>query len=198
MKEENEITQEVKELLDSLEQHGQNARRQKELSDLIDSLATGTSLRGASATKQSTCHKKGIYHRTSGLLRSARNDAKRDFHSSNDAKRRRLYPLWWIVGAAAACLLLWLLAKPAMEETPNMNEEILVEEIGVKDTIQEENEAIEESVVLEEPIIPEKLMAEEMPVKAIIQKPKALKSTPILLRMKSPTCWMLTRLQMGV
>ena len=60
MKEENEITQEVKELLDSLEQHGQNARRQKELSDLIDSLATGTSLREASATKQSTCHKKAF------------------------------------------------------------------------------------------------------------------------------------------
>ena len=135
MKEENEITQEVKELLDSLEQHGQNARRQKELSDLIDGL------------------------------------------EASSTKHRKLYPLWWIVGAAAACLLLWLLAKPAMEETPNMNEEILVEEIGVKDTIQEENEAIEESVVLEEPV-PEKLMAEETPVKPTIQKTKALKSTP--------------------
>ena len=136
MKEENEITQEVKELLDSLEQHGQNARRQKELSDLIDGLETSST------------------------------------------KHHKLYPLWWIVGAAAACLLLWLLARPAMEETPNMNEEILVEKIGVKDTIQEENEAIEESVVLEEPIIPEKLMAEEMPVKATIQKPKVPKPTP--------------------
>ena len=58
-----------------------------------------------------------------------------------------------------------------------MNEEILVEEIGVKDTIQEENEAIEESVVLEEPV-PEKLMAEETPVKPTIQKPKAPKPTP--------------------
>ena len=136
MKEENEITQEVKELLDSLEQHGQNARRQKELSDLIDGL------------------------------------------EASSTKHRKLYPLWWIVGAAAACLLLWLLAKPAMEETPNMNEEILVEEIGVKDTIQEKNETIKESVVLEEPIIPEKLMAEEMPVKATIQKPKVPKPTP--------------------
>ena len=42
MKEENEITKEVKELLDSLEQHGQNARRQKELSDLIDHLERKT------------------------------------------------------------------------------------------------------------------------------------------------------------
>ena len=73
MKEENEITQEVKELLDSLEQHGANARRQKELSDLIDRMEAGlgTPLRGASSTKQ-----------------------------------RKLYPIWWIVGAAAACLLL--------------------------------------------------------------------------------------------
>ena len=138
MKEENEITQEVKDLLDSLERHGRNARRQKELSDLIESLAAGTSLR---------------------------------------AERRRTYPIWWIVGAAAACLLLWLLAKPTMKETLNINEEILVEELGVKDTIQKENEAIEESVILEEPI-PEKLFAEEMPVKPTIQKTKALKSTP--------------------
>ena len=135
MKEENEITQEVKELLDSLEQHGRNARRQKELSDLIDGL------------------------------------------EASSTKHHKLYPLWWIVGAAAACLLLWLLAKPAMEETANMNEEILVEEIGVKDTIQEENETIEESVVLEEPV-PEKLMAEEMPVKPTIQKTKVPKPTP--------------------
>ena len=63
MKEENEITQEVKELLDSLEQHGQNARRQKELSDLIDGL------------------------------------------EASSTKHHKLYPLWWIVGAAAACLL---------------------------------------------------------------------------------------------
>jgi len=125
MKEENEITEEVRELLDSLEQHGANARRQKELSDLIDSLAAGTSLR---------------------------------------AKHRRLYPIWWIVGAAAACLLLWLLARPTFKETPNMNEEILVEEIGVKDTIQKENETIEESVILEEPV-PKKLLAEETPIK---------------------------------
>ena len=134
MKEENEITQEVKELLDSLEQHGQNARRQKELSDLIDSLAGEEKLVEA------------------------------------NYKHRKLYPLWWIVGAAAACLLLWLLAKPAMEETPNMNEEILVEEIGVKDPLQEKEEAIEEVVVLEEPV-PEQLLAEETPIKT--KKPQA-------------------------
>ena len=140
MKEENEITQEVRELLDSLEQHGQNARRQKELSDLIDDLA------------------------------------REEKPVETNHKHRKLYPLWWIVGAAAACLLLWLLAKPAMEETPNMNEEILVEEIGVKDTIQEENEAIEESVVLEGPV-PEKLMAEETPIKAKKTQTQSTKPT---------------------
>lgn len=141
MKEENEITQEVRDLLDSLEQHGQNARRQKELSDLIDSLAGEEKLVEA------------------------------------NYKHRKLYPLWWIVGAAAACLLLWLLAKPAMEETPNMNEEILVEEIGVKDPLQEKEEAIEEVVILEEPV-PEQLLAEETSVEPTIQKTKAPKPTP--------------------
>ena len=167
MKEENEITQEVKELLDSLEQHGQNARRQKELSDLIDSLeaGSGTSLRGAELAER-----RG--NPPSSTVDCFVADAPR-----NDAKRKRLYPIWWVMGAAAACLLLWLLARPAMKETPNMNEEILVEEIGAKDTIQEEHKTIEESVVLEEPI-PEKLLAEEMPVKATIQKTKAPKPTP--------------------
>lgn len=141
MKEENEITEEVRDLLDSLEQHGQNARRQKELSDLIDSLTREEKLVEA------------------------------------NYKHRKLYPLWWIVGAAAACLLLWLLTKPALKETPNMNEEILVEEIGVKDTLQEKEEAIEEVVILEEPV-PEQLLAEETSVEPTIQKTKAPKPTP--------------------
>ena len=160
MKEENEITQEVRELLESLEQHGRNARRQKDLSDLIDSLAAGTSLRGASATKQSIVD-------NGGLPRRSASSAPR-----NDEKRRRLYPLWWIVGAAAACLLLWLLAKPALKETPNMDEKNLVEETGTKDTIiiPKEVDFIEESVILEEPV-PEQLLAEETPVQPA--KPKA-------------------------
>ena len=33
MKEENEINDELKQLLDALEEHGRNARRQKELGD---------------------------------------------------------------------------------------------------------------------------------------------------------------------
>ena len=42
MKKENEITEEVRDLLNSLEQHGRNARRQKELGDLIDQLERRT------------------------------------------------------------------------------------------------------------------------------------------------------------
>ena len=38
MKFENEINEEVSQLLESLDKHGKNARRQKELGDLIDSL----------------------------------------------------------------------------------------------------------------------------------------------------------------
>ena len=57
MNTENEMNEEVRQLLDSLEEHGKNARRQKELGDLIDRLAnneSGTvpSLRGGT-TKQS-------------------------------------------------------------------------------------------------------------------------------------------------
>ena len=57
MNTENEMNEEVRQLLDSLEEHGKNARRQKELGDLIDQLSekelgTGTSLRGGT-TKQS-------------------------------------------------------------------------------------------------------------------------------------------------
>ena len=122
-----EITEEVKELLDSLERHGQNAHRQKELSDLIDYLE-------ASGTKQ-----------------------------------RKLYPIWWIVGAAAACLLLWLQAKPTIKETPNINEEILVEE--------KENVVIEQPIILEESMVPEELLAEETPI--TVKKPQLAENTAI-------------------
>ena len=137
MKEEKEITEEVQQLLDSLEQHGRNARRQKELMDVIDGL------------------------------------------EASSQKHRKLYPLWWIVGAAAACLLLWLLAKPAMKETPNVNEEILVEETKPLDIEenQEQDEIFEESMILEEPIAEEKLMAEETPVKPKKLQDKTTKTT---------------------
>ena len=39
MKNENELNDDLKQLLDTLEEHGRNARRQAQLSDLIDSLA---------------------------------------------------------------------------------------------------------------------------------------------------------------
>ena len=136
MKEENEITEEVRQLLDSLEQHGQNVRRQKELSDLIDGL------------------------------------------EASETKHRKLYHLWWIVGAAAAVLLLWLLARPALKETPNMNEEILVEQTNGKDTTKthEENNIVEENNLLEQPIAKEELVAEKTSTTPKRTRNKSVKS----------------------
>ena len=149
MNTENEMNEEVRQLLNSLEEHGKNARRQKELGDLIDQLSekelgTGASLQG---TKQSTLVEKGS---SAGLLRSAR----------NDAKRRKLYPLWWAMGAAAACLLLWLLVKPSEKKQPEMEQEILVEETKTVDSVKTEvNDA-----VFERPVANETFLAEETPV----------------------------------
>ena len=163
MNTENEMNEEVRQLLDSLEEHGKNVRRQQELSNLIDRLAnnevgTVPSLRGGT-TKQSTLEEQ---EETSGLLRSAR----------NDAKRRKLYPFWWVMGAAAACLLLWLLIKPSMKETPETNKEILVEETETLDSVETEVK----EVILEEPVIKEELLAEETPV--VPQKSQAKKEKP--------------------
>ena len=132
------MTEEVRQLLDSLEEHGKNARRQKQLSDLIDDLSV-TSLRGAElseATRQSNLTRTKTVQ--VGLLRSARNNGQ-----------RRLYPIWWAIGAAAAVLLLWLMIKPTAKETPNTNEQILVEKTKPVDSVKDEVE----EVILEEPII---------------------------------------------
>ena len=148
MNTENEMNEEVRQLLDSLEEHGKNARRQKELGDLIDRLAnneSGTvpSLRGGT-TKQS---RKQV-------------DPLDCFVPRNDAKRRKLYPLWWAMGAAAACLLLWLLVKPNAKQQPEMEQEILVEETKTIDSAKTEvNDA-----VFEQPAANETLLAEETPI----------------------------------
>lgn len=141
MNTENEMNEEVRQLLDSLEEHGKNARRQKELGDLIDRLANNES---------------GTVHR-------------------NDAKRRKLYPLWWAMGVAAACLLLWLLVKPNAKQLPEMEQKILVEETNTVDSTKAEVK----DIVLEEPVINnEVLLAEEttiVPQKVQIQKEKPRK-----------------------
>ena len=163
MNTENEMNEEVRQLLDSLEEHGKNARRQKELGDLIDQLSekelgTGTSLRG---TKQS---RKQVEPLDCFVV-----------PPRNDAKRRKLYPLWWAMGAAAACLLLWLLVKPNAEQQPEMEQEILVEETNTVDSTKAEVK----DIVLEEPVINnEVLLAEETtvaPQKVQIQKEKPRK-----------------------
>ena len=166
MNTENEMNEEVRQLLNSLEEHGKNTRRQKELGDLIDQLSekelgTVPSLRGGT-TKQSTLEEKVSSARS---LRFAR----------NDTKRRKLYPLWWAMGAAAACLLLWLLFRPSMKQQPEMEQEILVEETNTVDSTKAEVKDFN----LEEPVINnEVLLAEETtvaPQKVQIQKEKPRK-----------------------
>ena len=124
MNTENEMNEEVRQLLDSLEEHGKNARRQKELGDLIDRLA----------------------------------DEEKTVAMPH--KHRTLTPIWWAMGAAAACLLLWLLVKPNTKQTPEMEQEILVEETKTVDSVKTEvNEA-----VFEQPVANETFLAEETPV----------------------------------
>ena len=124
MNTENEMNEEVRQLLDSLEEHGKNARRQKELGDLIDRLAD---------------EEKAV---------------------AMPRKHRKLIPLWWAMGAAAACLLLWLLVKPNTKQTPEMEQEILVEETKTVDSVKTEvNDA-----VFEQPVGNETYLAEETPI----------------------------------
>ena len=128
MKNENELNSDLKQLLDTLEEHGRNARRQAQLSDLIDSLA------------------------------------EEEKTVEQPQKHRKLIPLWWAMGAAAAVLLFWLLFKPGMEQTPDTEERHLVEKMETTDTIKAEaNDAI-----VEEPVVVEELLAEETP--AVPQK----------------------------
>ena len=124
MNTENEMNEEVRQLLNSLEEHGKNARRQKELGDLIDRLVEE--------------------EKTVAMPR----------------KHRTLAPLWWAMGAAAACLLLWLLVKPNAKQQPEKEQEILVEETKAVDSAKTEvNDA-----VFERPVVNETFLAEETPV----------------------------------
>ena len=124
MKDENELNDDLKQLLDTLEEHGRNARRQAQLSDLIDQLAT----------QEKTVE---MPH-----------------------KHRKLVPLWWAMGTAAACLLLWLLVKPNAKQQPEMEQEILVEETKTVDSVKTEvNDA-----VFEQPVANEAFLAEKTPV----------------------------------
>ena len=124
MNTENEMNEEVRQLLDSLEEHGKNARRQKELGDLIDRLA----------------------------------DEEKTVAMPH--KHRTLTPIWWAMGAAAACLLLWLLVKPSAKQQPEMEQEILVEETKAVDSVKTEvNDA-----VFEQPVANETYLAEETPI----------------------------------
>ena len=120
----NEINEEVRQLLNSLEEHGKNTRRQKELGDLIDRLANE--------------------EKTVAMPR----------------KHRKLTPLWLAMGAAAACLLLWLLVKPNAKQQPEMEQEILVEETKAVDSVKTEVD----NGVFEQPVVNGTYLAEETPL----------------------------------
>lgn len=132
MKQENEPNDELQQLLDALEQHGKNLRRQQQLSDLIDHLAE----------KEKTV--------------------------VMPQKRRKLIPLWWAIGAAAACLLLWLVVKPTGRQTQNEGEPLLAEKVVAKDSVVAESKEI---VHVQEPYTIQEPIAEKQAAKAT--KPKA-------------------------
>ena len=178
MKEEKELNDDLKQLFDTLEEHGRNTRRQAQLSDLIDRLeASDTSMqRGTTKqSKQDATSQSGTStsDKTSSLDCFVPRKCSA-FDGVNDTKRRKLYPLWWAMGAAAACLLLWLLVKPTVKQTPEPNEKTLVEETETVDSIK----IMVNDVVLEEPVIHEELLAEEMsvvPQKLLMNKEKPKK-----------------------
>lgn len=137
MKEENEINDELRQLLDALEEHGRNARRQKELGDLLDRLS------------------------------------EQEFPKQPEKQGRKPVALWWTLGAAAACLAVWLLLKPTTKQEQIREKEWFAEEVVPVDTAIPELEEIsvfKETVFVDEPI------AEVKPVKP--KKAKAKEDKP--------------------
>ena len=165
MKDENELNDDLRQLLDTLEEHGRNTRRQAQLSDLIDGLETsGTSLtRFASSNRdlrgETTKQSRREAISQSDASASDETSSLDRFVPRDDEKRRRLIPLWWAMGAAAACLLLWLLVRPTTKQAPETNENIFVEKVEATDSVKVEKN----DVVIEDPIVKEELLAEEKP-----------------------------------
>lgn len=138
MKTENEINDDLQQLLDALEEHGQNARRQRQLGDLIDQLAA----------EENTVALPG--------------------------KRRKLAPLWWAMGAAAACLLLWFALKPAGTQSVGEEERPFAEQRLPKDTVPAETMplALPQTPVAQEPVAETKPAEPKKPINNKVQKPK--------------------------
>lgn len=157
MKQENEPNDELQQLLDALEEHGQNARRQQRLGELIDSMEASEGSLLGETMKQSAPD-------NAGLLRPAR----------NDAKRRKYYPIWWAMGAAAACLLLWLIVKPTDNHPKNEKEALIAENVVAKDSVVAESEEI---VHVQEPYTIQEPIAEKQAAKATKPKAKEIKKT---------------------
>ena len=157
MKEENEINDELRQLLDALEEHGRNARRQKELGALLDRLS-----------KQ-----------------------------ESEKQSRKPIALWWTLGAAAACLVVWLLLKPTTRQEPIKEKEWFAEAVAPVDTMAtklEEKSVFKEAAFAEEPIAElkpvkqkkakaklEKPVEEAEPLEEILDTAKVHKEEPTIL-----------------
>ncbi len=126
MKEENEINDELRQLLDALEEHGRNARWQKELGDLLNRLS------------------------------------EQESPKQPEKQGRKPIALWWTLGAAAACLAIWLLLKPTTRQEPIKEKEWFAEEVAPVDTTATKSEKI---TVFEEAVFAEEPIAEVKPVK---------------------------------
>ena len=145
MRPENEIPEEVRQLLDSIEEHGKNVRRQQRL---IEAMET-------------------------------------EKRKTENGERKTFHLFCWVLGTAAALLLLWLLAKPALKQTPDVNEEILVEETEGLDSVKiHENEALPE---VKESVLTEEYLAEEKtihPEKQSFKKTQPKSEQPKIIHQK--------------
>lgn len=133
-----EPNKELQQLLDTIEEHGRNTRRQAQLSDLIDRLDTE--------------------EKTIGMPQ----------------KRGKLIPLWWAMGVAAACLLLWLIIKPSGTQPQEENKPIFVEQNLPNDSAAIE---VEEQLPQQAPIKVQESVTEVVPVE--MKKPKTKTEKPI-------------------
>ena len=138
-----EINEEVRQLLESLEEHGKNIRRQAQLNDLIDELAE----------KEKTVEM--------------------------PQKRIKLVPLWWAMGAAAACLLLWIVLKPTENQVDKTEKPVFVEQIHSADSTTEEVQEIElsrEPMMAKEPVAALEPVEVRKPINNKVKPKKELQS----------------------
>lgn len=81
-------------------------------------------------------------------------------------RHRNLVPLWWAMGVAAACLLLWIVLKPTGNQIDNMEKPVVAEQIHPVDSTTEE---VQETAPLQEPKMAQEPVAALEPIE--VRKP---------------------------